>query len=138
MTNFECLDEAARALGSPPARLRIGDILNRAATLFPSMAGVSKDSASATMDFQTINVRARASRSGDFSAADRWNRSPAFVKVDRGVWRRLSEAERAMFKDLWLNGEKLLRQESFDASEWDAVTHRTAASPDQPNVFPDR
>lgn len=58
MTNFECLDEAAKALGSPPAGLRISEILTRAAALFPTMASVSKDSASATMDFQTINTYA--------------------------------------------------------------------------------
>jgi hypothetical protein len=121
MTNYECLDEAAKALGSPPAGLRITEILNRAVALFPAMASVSKDGASATMDFQTINVRGRASRPGEFSAADRWNRSPAFIKVDRGVWRRLSEEERTTFKKLWINGEQLLRQESFDSSEWNAL-----------------
>ena len=124
MTNFECLDEAAKALGSPPAELRLSDILNKAATLFPRMAGVSKDSASATMDFQTINVRSRANRPGDFGASDRWNRSPAFIKVGRGLWRRLSDEERATFKRLWIDGEPLLRQEAFDPSQWDSLARR--------------
>ena len=125
MTNFECLDEAARALGSPPAGLRIAEILTRAGALFPAMANVSKDSASATMDYQTINVRGRASRPGDFRSGDRWNRSPAFIKVDRGVWRRLSDSERTGFQKLWTSDAPLLRQESFDASEWESLT-RTA------------
>jgi hypothetical protein len=121
MTNFDYLDQAAKELGSPPTGLRIGEILDRAAQLFPAMANVSKDSASASMDFQTINVRGRASYPGDFDAPDRWNRSPAFIKVARGVWRRLSEEERAVFATLWRKREPLLRQESFDAADWDQV-----------------
>ena len=119
MSNYERLDEAAKALGSPPAGVRIGELLTRAASIFPDMANVSKDSASATMDFQTINVRGRTNRPGDFNSLDRWNRWPAFIKLERGVWRRLSDDERARFAKLWARGEPLLRQESFDGSDWD-------------------
>ncbi len=122
MTNSERLDEAARELGSPPKELRLDEILQRARALFREMASTSRDSASATMDFQTINVRGRANAPGDFERSDRWNRSPAFVKARPGVYRRLSQDERTTFHRLWQAGERMLRRESFDASEWERIT----------------
>lgn len=121
MTNFDRLDAAAKALGSPPATIRLGEVLARAASMFPEMAAVGADSAAATMDFQTMNVRGRASKPGDFKASARWNRSPAFLKVGPGVWRRLSDAERAALAKLWVQGAPLLRKPEFDASEWDRL-----------------
>ena len=121
MTNFDRLDEAAKSSGSPPAALSLSQILTRAAALFPEMANVSKDSASASMEYQTINVRGRAGRPGDFAAPDRWNRSPAFLKVGRGMWRRLSEQERATFQRLRTQGAPILKQESYEANEWDSL-----------------
>ncbi|NUP96773.1 MAG: hypothetical protein HUU28_11480 [Planctomycetaceae bacterium] len=117
----EYLDEVARQLGSPPRELAIGEILSALRSRFPEMAGKSNDSLSASMDFQTINVRGRANTPGDFRRADRWNRFPAFLKTGRGVYRRLSEHERAEFLRRWAGGDPLLQRESFDAADWDRL-----------------
>jgi hypothetical protein len=121
MTNYDHLDQAAESLGAAPNGLRLAEILARAQQMFPEMAGVKPESAGATMDFQTINVRGRASRAGDFASSDRWNRSPAFIKLGPGVWRRLTAPERAAFAEHWQKGHPLLRQESFTPAEWDAL-----------------
>ena len=127
MTNYDRLDEAAKQLGSPPAELPLDDIIRRAKALHPEMASSPRDGLSATMDYQAINIRGRASAQGDFEKSDRWNRSPAFLKVGRGVYRRLSEAERRVFRQLWDAGETLLRRESFDAAEWDRLISKHGA-----------
>jgi hypothetical protein len=121
MTHYECLDQAAKALGSPPAALRLREILDKAGELFSAMANVSEASASATMDYRTINIRGRTHYPRNFDVQDDWNRSPAFIKVERAIWRRLSEEERAVFAILWSKGETLLRQESFDVAEWEKL-----------------
>jgi hypothetical protein len=125
MNNFERLDEAAKELGSPPRELPLDDIIRRAKALYPEMASSSKDSLSATMDFQSINVRGRANTPGDFSKSDRWNRSPAFLKVGRGIYRRLSEDERAVFRKLFDSGNTLLRQEAFDSADWGRLVEKS-------------
>ncbi len=119
--SYEYLDEVARQLGSPPRELAIGEILSALRSRFPEMAGKSNDSLSASMDFQTINVSGRANAPGDFRRADRWNRFPAFLKTGRGVYRRLSEHERAEFLRRWAGGDPLLQRESFDAADWDRL-----------------
>lgn len=121
MTNYERLDAAAAALGSPPATFDVREVLGRAQEMFPELARVKPDSASASCDYQTINVRSRASKPGDFELPDRWNRTPCFLKVRTGIWRRLSEDERAAFARLWSDGDPLLRREAFTAAEWEAT-----------------
>ncbi len=124
MSNYDRLDEAAKQLDSPPRELRLDDIIRRARALYPEMASSPRDGLSATMDYQTINVRGRASKPGDFAKSDRWNRSPAFLKVAPGVYRRLSDEERALFRKLFDGGEPLVRKESFDPAEWDALAKK--------------
>lgn len=125
MNNFERLDAAAKELGSPPRELPLDDIIRRAKALYLEMASSSKDSLGASMDFQSINVRGRANTPGDFAKPDRWNRSPAFLKVGRGIYRRLSEDERAVFRKLFDSGNTLLRQEAFDAADWDRLAEKS-------------
>lgn len=111
-------------VGLDPELLLEFFILRRASAIYPKMRETKKDSAAATMDFQTINVRGRANKPGDFTRSDRWNRSPAFLKVGPGLYRRLDEKERAAFARLWQRGEDLLRRASFDAPQWDVLLSR--------------
>jgi hypothetical protein len=124
VSNYERLDEAAKQLSSPPHELTLDDIIRRAKALYPEMASSPRDGLSASMDYQSINVKGRASGPGDFEKSDRWNRSPAFLKVGRGIYRRLTEEERALFRKLFDGGETLLRREAFDAAEWDALVRK--------------
>lgn len=124
VNNYERLDEAAQKLGSPPHELTLDDIIRRAKALYPEMESSSRDSLAATMDFQSINVRGRANKPGDFEQSDRWNRNPAFVKIGRGLYRRLSEEERMLFRRLFDGGDTLLRREAFDAADWDALLRK--------------
>lgn len=121
--NYERLDEAARQLGSPPKVIHLGEIIDAALSLFyESLAKSSHSSFSAAMDYQTINVRSRAHRKGDFSSPDRWNRSPAFVKVGPGFYRRLSQKEREAFQKLWEEGFSTLREVSFSVDKWEQLS----------------
>ena len=124
MTQAECFDEAAKALGSPPLEFKLDAVMARAAAMFEHMASVKKDSASATLDFSTINIVGRANKPRDFVSSDRWNRSPAFIKVGRGLWRRLSDEERAAFQRMWSRREPLLQQAEFDVADWEALVRR--------------
>lgn len=119
--SYEYLDEVARQIGSPPRELTMSELLSALRSRFPEMAGKSNDSLSASMDFQTINVRGRASTPGDFNRPDHWNRFPAFLKTGRGVYRRLSDHERTEFRRLWAAGDPLLRRESFEATDWERL-----------------
>lgn len=120
-SNYDRLDEAAAALGSPPKELSLDQILGKARELYAAMASTKRDSASATMDYQCINVKGRASSPGDFNKPDRWNKKPRFIKVRPGVYRRLSDEERQAFARFWGKGEALLRRESFEPREWDSL-----------------
>ena len=124
VSNYERLDDAAKQLGSPPRELPLDDIIRRAKADNPEMASSPRDGLSASMDYQCINVKGRASKPGDFAKSDRWNRNPAFLKVGRGIYRRLSEEERALFRKLFDSGEALLRREAFDTAEWDALVRK--------------
>ncbi len=124
---YDYLDEAARLLGSPPLTFTAGEVIAALWAGFPETRRRTKASLGASLDFSTINVRGRASRPGDFSRRDRWNRAPAFLRVGRGLYRRLSEDERAAFARLWSRGEPLLRRESFDEAEWRSAVERATA-----------
>jgi hypothetical protein len=118
-TDYDRLDEIGRQSGSPPRELHLDEIIRRAIELLPYFQNKRADSVSATMDFRTINARDRAHNAGDFERSDDWNRDPRFIRVGRGIYRRLSEAERERFKRLWQSNEPLVRKPSFAAAEWD-------------------
>jgi len=120
-SNYDRLYAAAEALGSPPKELSLDQVLGKARELYAEMTSTKRDSASATMDYQCINVKGRASTPGDFNKPDRWNKSPAFIKLRPGGYRRLSAEERQSFARLWGKGEALLRRESFEPREWDTL-----------------
>jgi hypothetical protein len=101
--------------------LHIGRIIEEAERLFPDLRGKNKDGLSAALNYRTINMRARAHTPGDFDREDEWNRAPAFIKVGRGVYRRLSEKEREQFQRLWRAGNPILRKPEFSVDEWDSL-----------------
>ncbi|MCA9489359.1 MAG: hypothetical protein KC621_05535 [Myxococcales bacterium] len=119
MTNYERLDIAAEALGSPPLHLHVDEVIEEARRRYPDdLASSPRAGLAASMDYQTINVRGRTHVAHDFSVPARWNRAPAFIKVGPATYRRLSASEREKFRRAWDVGASLLRSPDFTDADW--------------------
>ena len=128
LTNYERLDETARLLGSPPNAIPFRDLMTHVRLKFPETLKSSPESLMSSLDTETINVGARARKAHDLTIPARWNQRPAFIKVGRAEYLRLTAEERELVRRLWAAREPILMQSSFSHDDWLQVTKHVNAS----------